>query len=73
MLVAASATGAVFIGPMASQSIAGYFHAQRWDLIAASILSLHQINVTGTYTTAGGTELAGREIEAQVLYGPVSR
>jgi len=33
----------------------------------------YQINVTGTYTTAVGTELAGREIEAVAEYGPVAR
>jgi len=33
----------------------------------------YQINVTGTYTTSWGTELAGREIEAQGAYGPVAR
>jgi Tfp pilus assembly protein PilX len=32
----------------------------------------YQMNVTGTYTTAYGTELAGREIEAIAIYGPVS-
>jgi|SRR5512143_657045 len=31
----------------------------------------YQMNVTGTYTTAYGTELAGREIEAIAAYGPV--
>jgi hypothetical protein len=31
----------------------------------------YQMNVTGTYTTAYGTELAGREIEAIATYGPV--
>ncbi len=31
----------------------------------------YKINVTGTYTTAYGTELAGREIEAIGSYGPV--
>lgn len=31
----------------------------------------YQMNVTGTYTTAYGTELAGREIEAVATYGPV--
>jgi Tfp pilus assembly protein PilX len=31
----------------------------------------YKINVTGTYTTAYGTELAGREIEAIASYGPV--
>jgi Tfp pilus assembly protein PilX len=31
----------------------------------------YQINMTGTYTTAYGTELAGREIEAIAAYGPV--
>jgi Tfp pilus assembly protein PilX len=33
----------------------------------------YQVNVTGTYTSAGGTELAGREIEAIATYGPVPR
>jgi Tfp pilus assembly protein PilX len=33
----------------------------------------YQMNVTGTYTTAYGTELAGREIEAVATYGPVPR
>ena len=33
----------------------------------------YQINVTGTYTTSWGTELAGREIEAQATYGPVAQ
>ena len=28
----------------------------------------YQINVTGTFTTSGGTELAGREIEALATY-----
>ena len=31
----------------------------------------YQMNVTGTYTTPYGTELAGREIEAIAAYGPV--
>lgn len=31
----------------------------------------YQMNITGTYTTAYGTELAGREIEAVAAYGPV--
>lgn len=31
----------------------------------------YQINVTGTYTTTFGTELAGREIEAIASYGPL--
>lgn len=33
----------------------------------------YQFNMTGTYTTGWGTEVAGREIEAQALFGPVSR
>jgi Tfp pilus assembly protein PilX len=33
----------------------------------------YQMNVTGTYTTAYGTELAGREIEAIAAYGPVPK
>jgi Tfp pilus assembly protein PilX len=33
----------------------------------------YQVNVTGTYTSAGGTELAGREVEAIDTYGPVPR
>ena len=33
----------------------------------------YQMNVTGTYTTAFGTELAGREIEAIAAYGPVPK
>jgi hypothetical protein len=33
----------------------------------------YQLNMTGTYTTTWGTEVAGREIEAQAVYGPVSR
>jgi hypothetical protein len=33
----------------------------------------YEIHVTGTYTSAGGSELAGREIEAIGLYGPVPR
>lgn len=33
----------------------------------------YQLNMTGTYTTAWGTEVAGREVEAQALFGPVSR
>jgi Tfp pilus assembly protein PilX len=33
----------------------------------------YQINVTGTYTTAYGTELAGRELEAIAAYGPVPK
>jgi hypothetical protein len=33
----------------------------------------YQMNVTGTYTTAYGTELAGREIEAIATYGPVPK
>jgi Tfp pilus assembly protein PilX len=32
----------------------------------------YQMNVTGTYTTAYGTELAGREIEAVATFGPVA-
>jgi len=32
----------------------------------------YQINVTGTYEVAG-FEMAGREIEAQALFGPVSQ
>ena len=32
----------------------------------------YKMNVTGTYTTAYGTELAGREIEAIAIYGPVA-
>ncbi len=31
----------------------------------------YKMNVTGTYTTAFGTELAGREVEAIATYGPV--
>lgn len=31
----------------------------------------YQINVTGIYTSAYGTELAGREVEAIAAYGPV--
>jgi Tfp pilus assembly protein PilX len=31
----------------------------------------YQMNVTGTYTSAYGTELAGREVEAIAAYGPV--
>ncbi len=31
----------------------------------------YKINVTGTYTTPYGTELAGREIEAIASYGPL--
>ncbi len=31
----------------------------------------YQLNVTGTYTTTFGTELAGREIEAIASYGPL--
>jgi Tfp pilus assembly protein PilX len=33
----------------------------------------YQLNVTGSYTTAWGTELAAREIEAIAAYGPVAR
>lgn len=33
----------------------------------------YRMNVTGTYTTAYGTELAGREIEAIATYGPVPK
>ena len=33
----------------------------------------YQMNVTGTYTSAWGTEVAGRELEAQITYGPVAR
>ncbi|MGE5304576.1 MAG: PilX N-terminal domain-containing pilus assembly protein [Alphaproteobacteria bacterium] len=33
----------------------------------------YQINVTGTYTTTYGTELAGREVEAIASYGPVPK
>jgi hypothetical protein len=33
----------------------------------------YQINATGTFNAAGGTELGGREVEAQASYGPVSR
>ena len=33
----------------------------------------YQMNVTGTYTTAYGTELAGREVEAIATYGPVPK
>jgi hypothetical protein len=33
----------------------------------------YQMNVTGTFTTAYGTELAGREIEAIATYGPVPK
>jgi hypothetical protein len=33
----------------------------------------YQMNVTGTYTGAAGTELAGREIEAIATYGPVAK
>jgi hypothetical protein len=32
----------------------------------------YQINVTGTYEVAG-TEIAGREVESQALFGPVSQ
>jgi Tfp pilus assembly protein PilX len=32
----------------------------------------YQINVTGTYEVAG-TEVAGREVESQALFGPVSQ
>jgi hypothetical protein len=33
----------------------------------------YQMNVTGTYTSTYGTELAGREIEAIASYGPVPK
>jgi hypothetical protein len=33
----------------------------------------YQLNVTGTYTSATGTELAGREVEAIAAYGPVPK
>jgi hypothetical protein len=33
----------------------------------------YQLNVTGTYTSADGTELAGREVEAIASYGPVPK
>ena len=33
----------------------------------------YQMNVTGTYTTGWGAVVAGRELEAQVTYGPVAR
>jgi hypothetical protein len=33
----------------------------------------YQINMTGLYTTAWGTTVAGREVEAQARYGPVAR
>jgi hypothetical protein len=33
----------------------------------------YQMNITGTYTTAYGIELAGREIEAIATYGPVPK
>jgi Tfp pilus assembly protein PilX len=33
----------------------------------------YQINVTGTYTSTYGTELAGREVEAIASYGPVPK
>ena len=33
----------------------------------------YQMNVTGTYTSSYGTELAGREIEAVASYGPVPK
>jgi PilX N-terminal len=33
----------------------------------------YQINATGTFTDAGGTESGGREVEAQASYGPVAR
>jgi Tfp pilus assembly protein PilX len=33
----------------------------------------YQMNVTGTYTSTYGTELAGREIEAVASYGPVPK
>jgi hypothetical protein len=32
----------------------------------------YQINVTGTYEVAGA-EVAGREVESQALFGPVSQ
>jgi Tfp pilus assembly protein PilX len=33
----------------------------------------YQMNVTGTYTTGWGAVVAGRELEAQVTYGPMAR
>lgn len=33
----------------------------------------YRMNITGTYTTTYGTELAGREIEAIATYGPVPK
>ena len=37
------------------------------------VFNEYQLNVTGSYTTAWGTELAAREIEAIAAYGPVAR
>ena len=33
----------------------------------------YQMNVTGTYTTTWGAVVAGRELEAQLTYGPAAR
>jgi hypothetical protein len=37
------------------------------------VFNEYQLNVTGSYTTAWGTELAAREIEAIAAYGPAAR
>ena len=33
----------------------------------------YQLNVTGTYEVVAGTELAGRSVQAQALFGPVAQ
>jgi len=37
------------------------------------VFNQYQINATGTYNTLWGLEVAGREVEAQAKYGPISR
>jgi hypothetical protein len=37
------------------------------------VFNEYRLNITGSYTTTWGTELAAREIEAIAVYGPVGR
>jgi Tfp pilus assembly protein PilX len=53
-------------GDTLSSGLAGYNESNGYSYYQ------YQLNVTGTYQ-AGGTELAGRSVEAQALFGPVAQ
>ena len=68
-----SAPVAVFVGTRAgtgdslSSGLPGYNESNGYSFYQ------YQLTVTGTYEVVAGTELAGRSVQAQALFGPVAQ